>query len=81
VVGRFYEEKTMSKRHHTKFIHVGQYVAEVDLDLIDADEGWSPYISLDDARKLDDIRDALKRGDTKSALQHARVYTLTAVAI
>ena len=81
MVGRFYEEKIMKKKQHAKLIHEGQYVAEVDVDLIVADEGWSPYMSLDDARKLDDVRDALRRGDIKSASRQARVYTLTAVAI
>lgn len=49
----------MRKRHHTKFVHEGQYVAEVDIELLDTDEGWSPYLSLDDAQKLDDVREAL----------------------
>ncbi len=71
----------MKKRHQKKLIHEGQYVAEVDIELIDTDEGWSPYLSLDDARKLDDVRNALRRGDLQSASQLARLYTLTAVAI
>jgi len=32
----------MTKRPLTKLIHVGQYAAEVDVELIDADKGWSP---------------------------------------
>ena len=40
-----------------------------------------PVISLDDAQKLDDVREALRRGDIKSASSLARVFTLTAVAI
>jgi hypothetical protein len=70
----------MSKRHYKKLIHEGQYVAEVDIELIDADEGWSPYLSLDDAQKLDDVRNALRRGDLKAASRRARVYTLKPVA-
>jgi hypothetical protein len=77
---RFSEEKTMTKRRQTKFIHEGQYVAEVDIELIDTDGGWSPYLSLEDAYKLDDIRAALRRGDIKSAAQLARVFILTPVA-
>jgi len=57
----------VKKRNHTKLVHEGQYIAEVDIELVDTDEGWSPYLSLDDAQKLDDVRDALKRGDVKSA--------------
>lgn len=71
----------MRKRKHTKLIHEGQYAAEVTIELIDEDEGWAPYLSLDDARKLDDVRDALRRGDLKSASKIARIYTLTPVAV
>ena len=71
----------MRKRHHTKLVHEGKYVAEVDIELIDTDEGWSPYLSLDDARKLDDVRHALRKGDVKSASHLARIFTLTPVAI
>ena len=49
----------MKKRRHTKLIHEGDYVAKVDVELTDADEGWFPYLSLDDAKKLDDVREAL----------------------
>ncbi len=69
------------KKHHTKLVHEGQYVAEVDVELLDTDEGWSPYLSLEDAYKLDDVRDALRRGDIKRAAQIARVFTLTPVAV
>jgi hypothetical protein len=69
------------KRHHTKLIHEGRYVAEVDIELIDIDKGWSPYLSLDDAQKLDDVRLALRKGDLKSASRIARVFTLTPVAL
>ena len=36
-------------RRRTKLIHEGKYVAEVDVELIETDEGWSPYRSLEDA--------------------------------
>lgn len=71
----------MKKRHHIKLVHEGEYVAEVDIELIYTDEGWSPYLSLDDAQKLDDTRDALRKGDLRQAAQHARVYTLTPIAL
>ena len=71
----------MKKRHHIKLVHEGEYVAEVDIELIYTDEGWSPYLSLDDAQKLDDTREALRKGDLRQAAQHARVYTLTAIAL
>jgi hypothetical protein len=71
----------VKKRHHIKLVHEGEYVAEVDIELIYTDEGWSPYLSLDDAQKLDDTREALRKGDLRQAAQHARVYTLTPIAL
>ena len=69
----------MTKRRHTKLVHEGQYMAEVDVELIETDEGWSPYLSLEDAYKLDDVRAALRRGDLKSATRLSRVFSLTPV--
>ena len=69
----------MNTRHRSKLVHEGQYVAEVDVDVIETDTGWSPCLSLDDAYKLDDVRSALRRGDIKSASRLARVFTLNPV--
>ncbi len=71
----------MKRRSHVKLVHEGDYVAEVDVELIYAEEGWSPYLSLDDATKLDDVREALRRGDLAHATQLARIYTLTPVSL
>ncbi len=71
----------MTKRHHTKLVREGNYVAEVKIELIEReDAGWSPYLSLEDAYKLDDVRDALRRGDLQSAGRLARLFTLTPIA-
>jgi hypothetical protein len=67
----------MNKRRHTKLVREGPYAAEVEVELIEAGDGWSPYLSLEDARRLDEVRDALRRGDIQAASQHARVFTLT----
>ena len=64
----------------TKLVHEGNYVAEAEVELIETDNGWSPWLSAQDAYKLDDIRQALRRGDLKSASRLARVYALTPVA-
>jgi hypothetical protein len=69
------------KRQHTRLVHEGKYVVEVDIELIYTDEGWSPYLSLEDAQKLDDVREALREGDLQTAGRHGRVYTLTPVAV
>ncbi|MBU2498050.1 MAG: hypothetical protein KKE57_04060 [Proteobacteria bacterium] len=69
----------MKRRQRTKLVHEGKYVAEVDV-LIETDEGWSPYLSLEEAYKLDDVRDALRRGDVEAATRLARVFKLTPVS-
>ncbi len=71
----------MKKRLQRKLVHEGKYIAEVAVELIDTDEGWSPYLSLEDAQKLDNVRDCLRRGDLHSAARLANLYTLTAVAV
>lgn len=71
----------MSARRRTKFVHEGKYAAEVEVELLDEGNGWSPYLSLTDAEKLDDVRKALRRGDVKSASQYGRVFALTPIAV
>ena len=70
----------MNGRRIFKLVREGIYVAEVDVETIFTDDGWSPYLSVEDAYKLDDVRDALKRGDLKAATRIARLYSLTPVA-
>ncbi len=69
----------MKKRHHIKLVHEGSYVAEVDIELIETGEGWSPYLSLKDAEKLDDVRVALRREDIDTASKLSKVYRLSPV--
>jgi hypothetical protein len=79
MVCRLYEENRMTKRQVSKLVHEGEYVAEVDIELIYTNDGWSPYLSLHDALKLDEVRETLRRGDLKAAVQLARVFRLTPV--
>ena len=71
----------MKKRNRTKLVQEGKFVAEVDVALIETDEGWSPYLSLEDAYKLDDVREALRRGDIEAASKLGRVFKLTPVSM
>ncbi len=71
----------MSARRRTKYVHEGQYAAAVEVDWIESNAGWSPYLSLDDAQKLDEVREALRRGDLKRVGQLGRVYQLTPVTL
>ncbi len=70
----------MTSKRIFKLVHEGEYVAEVDVELIYTDEGWSPYLSLSDAQKLDDVRDALRQGKLDVAARLARIFKLTPVA-
>lgn len=70
----------MNKRRRVKLIQEGRYVAEVDVELLEDETGWSPYLSPADACKLDDVRDALRRGDIRAASNLARVFELRPVA-
>ncbi len=64
----------------TKFLREGKYAAEVLVELIEGDTTWSPYLSLDDTRKLDAVRIALRRGDIAEASKYGPVFELTPVA-
>ena len=70
----------MNKRRHTKLVREGAYAAEVEVELIEAGEGWSPYLSLDDVYRLDEVREALRSGDIRAASRLARVFSLTPVS-
>lgn len=70
----------METRKHTKLVHESKYIAEVEVELISAEKGWAPYISLDDAMKLDDVREALRKGDIDSAKKLVKIYILFSVA-
>ena len=70
----------MSTKATKRLVREGDFVAEVEVSLIEADGGWAPYLSLDDAYRLDDVREALRAGDIKRASRLAsRVYRLTPV--
>jgi len=70
----------MTEKKTIKLIKEGQYIAEVEVTLIEEDHEWSPFLSAADVRKLDTVRLSLRRGDLKAASQLARVYELKPVA-
>jgi hypothetical protein len=78
-MGRHVAEKAqMSIKATQKLVREGDLVAEVNVNLIEAEGGWTPYLSLDDAYRLDDVREALRAGDVQRASRLAsRVYRLT----
>jgi hypothetical protein len=70
----------MKQRRHSKLVREGHFAADVDVELIEAEDEWSPYLSLDDAKKLDEVRLALRRGDIDAASRLGRVFRLTPVS-
>jgi hypothetical protein len=68
------------KRKSIELIHEGKFAAEVAIELIFSDDSWSPTMSLDDAKKLETVQLALRRGDVAEASKHGRVFELTPVA-
>ncbi len=69
----------MMRRKKTKYIHEGHYVAEVEVELMEGEGGWSPYLSVEDAYRLDDLREALREGDLRSAARYGCIYELRPV--
>lgn len=70
----------MRTRQTTEYIHEGRLVAEVEVTLIETDSEWSPYYSIEDVRKMEAVREALRRGDLKAAAQLGRVYEMKPIA-
>lgn len=71
----------MKKQQRKKLIHEGQYLAEVNVELLVTDDEWSPYLTVEDAYKLDNVREALKNGDTTTAARYGRVFSLTPIVV
>ena len=72
----------MTGKSSKRLVREGDLVAEVDVELVEGEGGWAPYLSLEDAYRLDDVREALRAGDVKRASQLAsRLYRLTPVEV
>ena len=52
---------------------------KIPVELIETEDGWSPYLSVEDAKKLDEVREALRRDDLKDAAKFGRVFRLRPV--
>jgi hypothetical protein len=64
------------RKQTIKIIHESGFAAEVPVELIEDDTAWSPYLSLDDAKKLDLVRRALRENDLTTAAKYGRVFEL-----
>lgn len=56
-------------------------MAEMEVEILDEEGGWSPYLSVEDAGWLDDVRDALRQGDLKAAACLGRIFELRPVSV
>ena len=70
----------MKHRKHTKLVHEGKQMAAVEVAIIDSENSWSPYLSLEDTKKLDNVRIFLRNGEIEKAKALAKVYILKPVA-
>jgi hypothetical protein len=68
------------KRNTIKIVHEGRYAAEIPVELIEGEGGWSPYLSVKEATKLDLVRTALRAGNVTTAAKYGRVFELLPVS-
>ena len=67
------------KRKKVEFIRERKFAAEVSVELIEEEGEWSPYLSIEDAEKLEAMRLALRAGDVAIAAKYGDVYELRPV--
>jgi hypothetical protein len=77
---RTLQKQDAMTRTTIELIRDGKYVAEVSVELIEEEGGWSPYLSLDDAKKLEAVRLALREGNIAEASKYGRVFELTPIS-
>ncbi len=80
MVARFMKTQDAMTRTRVELVREGKYAAEVSVELVEEGGGWSPYLSLDDASKLDAVKLALRRGDIAEASKYGRVFELMPIS-
>jgi hypothetical protein len=73
--------KNMSGRQRKKMVREGEFIAEAPVELLDSPEGWGPYVSIQDARTMDQARVLLRKGNVEGAGRVGRVYRLVPVDV
>jgi hypothetical protein len=71
----------MSAEKTIELIREGEYLAEVDVELRDDAGEWSPAYSLEDARKMEAVRMALRSEDILAASRLARIFVVRPVML
>ena len=59
-----------------EIVRAGRFYAEVPVSEIPDNRAWGPYLSLDDALKIERVRIALETGKIREAAREAQVYEL-----
>ncbi len=77
---QIHETQDTMTQTKVELVREGKYAAEVSVELIEDEGGWSSYLSLDDARKLDSVRLALRQGDIAEASKYGRVFELMPIS-
>lgn len=71
----------MTRKQVTRLVREGHFGAEVGVELLYEDDGWSPYLAMEDACRLDDVRLALRNSAIATAMGLSCVYELVPVAV
>jgi hypothetical protein len=66
-------------RKMLKLVREGRYAAEIEISLIDGPDAWAPYLSPEDAKRLDLVRRLLRDGNVAEASRYGRVFELKPV--
>jgi hypothetical protein len=75
-------QRNPNQRSTVRLVREGDLIAEVAVTLLKSESSWSPYLSLEESYKLDDVRDALRAGDVQRAAKLAdRIYRLTPLQV
>ncbi len=72
----------MIKEHRLELVRIGNHAVEVPVEVLieEGDGGWSPYFSLEEAKKLESARLALQRGDLTEAAKYGRLFQLLPIS-
>ena len=68
-------------RQTTRLVQEGDFAAKVLVDFLDEDQPLGPYLTPADARKLEDVRQALRRGDLTGAAKYGEIFRLIPVPL
>ena len=68
------------REQRTELIHEGKYAAQIPVEVIVDENDWSPTLPWEEAKKLENVRLALQRGDVAEAAKYGRIFELHPVS-